>query len=57
VKGENKMNELENKIKFFYDEISNAESVIADQKAIIKECKGKIRTLEKIQTKLSDLYV
>ncbi len=51
------MNELENKIKFYYDEISDAENVIAEQKGIIKDAKSKIRQLEKIQTKLADLYV
>lgn len=51
------MNELENKIKFYYDEISDAENVITEQKGIIKDVKSKIRQLEKIQTKLADLYV
>lgn len=51
------MNELEKAIKGFNDEIEAAEIEIAGQKNIIKTCKSKIRQLEKIQKKLTDLYV
>lgn len=51
------LNELENKIKFHYEEISDCENTVMEMKISIKEHKKAIKELEKIQTKLADLYV
>lgn len=51
------LNELETKIKFYNDEIAKCESTIEEMKSAIKANKKAVKELEKIQTKLADLYV